>query len=145
MFKSFISLILLVLVVVNAHQTVLNDELADNLDGEEWLKKYGKQIDQVFSGPLSFAHLTYTRCLEDTQTKFDIAILGMPFDTAVTYRPGARFGPFAIRSGARRQREPRGYTLSWGLDPYFSGIRVIDCGDVSYLPHNGTNFDSRVY
>lgn len=87
-------------------------------DSDAWLKKYGPQIDQPFSGPLSFSHLPYTRCLEDTSATFDIAVLGMPFDTAVTYRSGARFGPYAIRSGSRRQRESRGYTLSWRNNPY---------------------------
>jgi len=53
-----------------------------------WLEKYGPQIDQPFSGPLSFSHLPYHRCLEKEDVFFDIAILGMPFDTAVTYRPG---------------------------------------------------------
>ena len=98
---------------------------------QTWLEKYGPQIDQVFSGPLSFSHLPYSRCLEDENAAFDIALLGMPFDTAVTYRPGARFGPYAIRSGSRRQRETRGYTLAWKNNPYELGSRIMDCGDVS--------------
>lgn len=101
---------------------------------DTWLKKYGPQFDQVFSGPLSFSHLPYTRCLEDEKTRFDIALLGMPFDTAVTYRPGARFGPYAIRSGSRRQREARGYTLAWGNNPYTQGSKIMDCGDVPVSP-----------
>ena len=109
---------------------------------QTWLEKYGKQIDQVFSGPLSFSHLPYSRCLEDESAQFDIALLGMPFDTAVTYRPGARFGPYAIRSGSRRQRETRGYTLSWKNNPYELGSRILDCGDVSrgaaLRPNNGS-------
>lgn len=100
---------------------------------ETWLSKYGPQIDQPFSGPLSFSHLPYSRCLEDESADFDIAILGMPFDTAVTYRPGARFGPYAIRSGSRRQRESRGYTMSWGSNPYSMGAKIMDCGDVGYF------------
>ncbi|GBE77658.1 Putative agmatinase [Sparassis crispa] len=103
-------------------------------DAVTWLSKYGPQIDQGFSGPLSFSHLPYTRCLEDTTTQFDIALLGMPFDTGVTYRPGARFGPYAIRSGSRRQRETRGYTLSWRNNPYEQGSKIIDCGDVPVSP-----------
>ncbi|OBZ68611.1 putative agmatinase 1 [Grifola frondosa] len=103
-------------------------------DSETWLKKYGKQIDQVFSGPLSFSHLPYFRCLEDVNAQFDIALLGMPFDTAVTYRPGARFGPYAIRSGSRRQRDVRGYTLAWRNNPYAQGSKIIDCGDVPVNP-----------
>ncbi|KAL5519478.1 hypothetical protein ACEPAH_1161 [Sanghuangporus vaninii] len=108
----------------------------DDYKTEHWAKKYGKQIDQTFSGPLSFSHVTYERCLDDiaAKTPFDIAILGMPFDTGVTYRSGARFGPFAIRSGARRQRETRGYTMSWGADPYSLGSKVVDCGDVPVSP-----------
>jgi len=110
--------------------------MSDIDDNELWTKKYGKQIDQTFSGPLSFSHLYYTRCLDDVNhaSPFDIAILGMPFDTAVTYRPGARFGPFAIRSGSRRQRELRGYSLSWDMDPFALGTRIIDCGDVPVNP-----------
>jgi agmatinase len=95
-----------------------------------WLEKYGKQIDRPFSGPLAFSHLTYTRCLEDDGVDFDIAILGMPFDTSVTYRPGARFGPYAIRSGSRRQQGRIGYTMSWGNNPYEGGFKILDCGDV---------------
>lgn len=98
--------------------------------GNEWSEKYGPQIDQPFSGPLSFSHLPYARCLEDASAQFDIAVLGMPFDTGVSYRPGARFGPYGIRSGSRRQRETRGWTLSWQVNPYTLGSRIIDCGDV---------------
>ena len=131
---SLVALFFAVLKLASAQQTPLgNDELSDTT--EQWTAKYGKQSDQPFSGPLSFSHTTYARCLEDTaaETKFDVAILGMPFDTATTYRPGARFGPFAIRSGARRQRELRGYTVSWGLDPYALGSKIVDCGDVLFF------------
>ena len=109
-----------------SHGIMINEQP----DADAWLKKYGPQIDQPFSGPLSFSHLPYTRCLENTSATFDIAVLGMPFDTAVSYRPGARFGPYAIRSGSRRQREARGYTLSWRNNPYTLGSSIIDCGDV---------------
>ncbi|KAK7063726.1 Arginase/deacetylase [Favolaschia claudopus] len=101
---------------------------------QTWLEKYGSQIDQPFSGPLAFSHIPYTRCLEDESQLFDIAILGLPFDTGVSYRPGARFGPYAIRSGSRRQREARGYTMSWGNNPYNLGAKIVDCGDVPVNP-----------
>ncbi|KZV60402.1 Arginase/deacetylase [Peniophora sp. CONT] len=99
-----------------------------------WLEKYGEQIDLGYTGPLSFSHAEYARCLQEPEKAFDIAILGMPFDTTTSYRPGARFGPTGIRMGARRQHVGRGYTLSWGLDPYLQGAKVIDCGDI---PLNG--------
>jgi len=78
--------------------------------------------------------MPYAVCLEDETAGFDIAILGFPFDTAVSYRPGARFGPYAIRSGSRRQRGIRGYTLAWGVNPYDQGVKILDCGDVPISP-----------
>ncbi|KIJ65052.1 hypothetical protein HYDPIDRAFT_27783 [Hydnomerulius pinastri MD-312] len=96
---------------------------------EPWATKYGPQYDLGYSGPLSFSHLPYTRCLDDTSETFDIAILGMPFDTATSYRPGARFGPYAIRSGSRRQGATHAYALNWQTNPY-SFAKVLDCGDV---------------
>ena len=129
------------------------EKVHSTLSGPTWAEKYGTQFDQSFSGPLSFSHLPYFRCLENEAASFDIAIIGLPFDTAVTYRPGylypirrplakltafffwfrARFGPFAIRSGSRRQREARGYTLSWANNPFELGHKIIDCGDVRFI------------
>ena len=43
----------------------------------------------------------------------------------------ARFGPYAIRSGSRRQRPGRAFTMAWNKDPYNDGVKLIDCGDVS--------------
>ena len=112
-------------------QTPLTED--HSITKNEWIEKYGPQIDHMFSGPLSFSHLPYSRCLENTSANFDIALLGMPFDTGVSYRPGARFGPYGIRSGSRRQKESRGYTLTWNVNPYAPGSNVLDCGDVRYL------------
>ncbi|VDC04197.1 unnamed protein product [Peniophora sp. CBMAI 1063] len=118
-------------------QTVLNNNLGaqrpdvtPTASGEAWLEKYGPQHDLGYTGPLSFSHLEYARCLQEPDTTFDVAILGMPFDTTVTYRPGARFGPTGIRIGSRRQNGQRAYSLAWGMDPYQSGAKIIDCGDV---------------
>jgi agmatinase len=138
----------------NHDQVHLKSDHSRPVTGPTWLEKYGPQIDQTFSGPLSFSHLQYVRCLQEESTDFDIAILGLPFDTGVSHRPGyyisqltrvsefvrnmlsqlpifsARFGPYAIRSGSRRQRDLRGYSLNWGNNPYMFGQKIIDCGDV---------------
>ncbi|KAJ7581066.1 Arginase/deacetylase [Mycena floridula] len=104
--------------------------------GEEpWTSKYGAQNDLSYTGILSFSHFPYARCLEDASKPFDIAILGLPFDTTTSYRPGARFGPFGIRSGSRRQ-SARGYTLTWGASPYELGSSLLDCGDVPVSPYD---------
>ncbi|KAK0233523.1 arginase deacetylase [Armillaria fumosa] len=128
------ALVIVLAASVSAHQIPLAGHSADSDKALSWMEKYGKPIDQPFSGPLSFSRLPYTLCLEDEDATFDIAILGMPFDTGVSYRPGARFGPYAIRSGSRRQREARGYTMSWGNNPYNHGAKIIDCGDVPVTP-----------
>ncbi|TFY73951.1 hypothetical protein EWM64_g10061 [Hericium alpestre] len=121
------------LVLAHTHeQTVLDAQApaTEDANANPWLTKYGKQVDLGYTGPLSFSHLDYARCLEDDSNDFDIAILGMPFDTAVSYRPGARFGPHGIRVGSRRQHGQRAYTLSWGMNPYVQGSKVLDCGDI---------------
>lgn len=41
-----------------------------------------------FSGISTFAHLPHTKCLTKPEEAFDIGIIGAPFDTAVSYRPG---------------------------------------------------------
>ncbi|KAJ3827335.1 Arginase/deacetylase [Lentinula raphanica] len=103
-----------------------------DLSGEPWTSKYGPQNDLGYSGPLTFSHFDYRKCLEDASTPFDIGIVGFPFDTTTSYRPGARFGPYAIRSGSRRQSlgAGRGYTLAWGSSPSDFGSGLLDCGDV---------------
>lgn len=87
-----------------------------------------------FSGISTFAHLPHTRCLQDPGQEFDIAILGAPFDTAVSYRPGARFGPRAIRAGSQRMTSFRGYNARADLNPFTAWAKVIDCGDIPITP-----------
>ena len=70
------------------NQVHLETNVSSPIIAPTWFEKYGPQIDQTFSGPLSFSHLPYARCLQEESTDFDIAVLGLPFDTAVSYRPG---------------------------------------------------------
>lgn len=86
-----------------------------------------REIQWGFSGISTFAHLEHSRCLQYPDTEYDIAILGAPFDTAVTYRPGARFGPKAIRSASARQTAFRGYNPRADLNPYTNWAKIIDC------------------
>ncbi|KAF2145409.1 uncharacterized protein K452DRAFT_264404 [Aplosporella prunicola CBS 121167] len=102
----------------------------ENLDLLE--QKWG--TDWGFSGVSTFAHLPHVRCLTNPQTAFDIAVIGAPFDTAVSYRPGARFGPRAIRAGSARQTSFRGFNPRAGMNPYTSWASIIDCGDIPITP-----------
>lgn len=95
-------------------------------------RSYKKQWG--FSGISTFAHLPHVRCLTEPGETYDIGILGTPFDTAVSYRPGARFGPRAIRAATGRQTSFRGYNARAHLNPYKSWAKIIDCGDIPVTP-----------
>ena len=63
----------------------------------------------------------------------DVAILGAPMDDMVTHRPGARFGPRAIRNAYDSGGGPRMYHIDLGVDP-FETLNVVDHGDASVVP-----------
>lgn len=98
----------------------------------------------MFGGIVTYAHFPHKNCFVGDE-KIDIAILGAPFDTGVSYSPGARFGPEGIRSASRRlvsvgDGMPKNY--SYPLNPYnlvSHNYSIVDCGDVPMSP-----FDNRV-
>jgi guanidinobutyrase / D-arginase len=59
-----------------------------------------------------------------------VAVLGVPFDSGVTYRPGARFGPEAVRQASRLLRP---YHPGLDIEP-FDVQQVADAGDVACNP-----------
>jgi agmatinase len=69
----------------------------------------------------------------DDVARADVVILGAPFDSGTSYRPGARFGPSAIRSADYNPHVPTRPSLALGLDP-FEILRVADAGDVLMPP-----------
>jgi agmatinase len=79
-----------------------------------------------FAGPATYARLPRL----DQVDRCDVAIVGVPFDTGVTYRPGARFGPSAIRAGSRLIR---GYHAGLDVQP-FAAQQVADAGDIACTP-----------
>jgi agmatinase len=62
----------------------------------------------------------------------DAAILGIPFDTAVSYRIGGRFGPAAIREASRLLRP---YHVEQEIE-IFDHLSVVDAGDLAVVPGN---------
>ncbi|WP_086783499.1 agmatinase [Crossiella equi] len=79
-----------------------------------------------FAGWATFARLPR----RDQVERCDIGVLGFPFDAGVSYRPGARFGPSAIREGSRLLRP---YHPGLDVAP-FAAVQVADCGDVAANP-----------
>jgi agmatinase len=76
---------------------------------------------------------TFARCpLVEDLDGVDVAAVGIPFDTATSNRPGARFGPEAIRSASIALRP---YNPALGID-VFAQLSVADAGDLAVTPGN---------
>lgn len=81
-----------------------------------------------FAGLATFARLPRI----DEVDHHDIAIVGIPFDAGVSYRPGARFAPSAIRESSRLLRP---YNFMQDSEP-FALAQVVDAGDIGVNPFN---------
>ena len=79
-----------------------------------------------FAGLSTFARLPRR---EDV-AGMDVAVVGVPFDSGTTYRPGARFGPAHIRQGSRLLRP---YNPELDVAP-FGRRQVVDAGDIAVNP-----------
>jgi len=79
-----------------------------------------------YVGPDTFARLPR---LVDVD-RAGVAILGVPFDAGVSYRPGARFGPAAIRAGSKLLRP---YHAPLEVEPWYVH-QVADAGDLAPNP-----------
>jgi len=64
----------------------------------------------------------------------DIAVVGIPFDSGVSYRPGARFGPAHVRESSRLLRP---YNPAQDVSP-FALAQVVDAGDIAVNPFDLT-------
>jgi agmatinase len=83
-----------------------------------------------YGGPATFARLPRL----DEVSRADIVVVGVPFDTGVSYRPGARFGPGHIRASSRLLRP---YNPALDVSP-FSAQQVADAGDIAVNPFDIT-------
>ena len=79
-----------------------------------------------FAGPDTFARLPRLDQVEHA----GVAILGVPWDSGVSYRPGARFGPAGIRAGSKLLRP---YHPALDVNPW-DVHQVVDAGDVAANP-----------
>jgi agmatinase len=79
-----------------------------------------------YCGPATFARLPEIRDVDHA----DIAIVGVPFDSGVSYRPGARFGPSHIRASSKLLRP---FHPPLGVSP-FATLQVADAGDIAVNP-----------
>jgi agmatinase len=92
---------------------------------ERW-REFGEKPD--YAGLLTYGGAPYTQDPAEL-AGFDVAIVGTPTDDLVSDRPGARFGPRAIRSASC----PAGPHLESKVDA-FEELKIVDFGDAAVLP-----------
>ncbi len=85
----------------------------------------GPSFENTFGGVPSFLRRRYIKDL----TGVDFAVTGVPFDQAVTNRPGTRLGPRAIREASLLQAPDAPY--GWGFD-VMSDFAIADYGDLAF-------------
>lgn len=85
----------------------------------------GPSFELTFGGATSFLRRRYTKDLSGA----DIAITGVPFDQAVTNRPGTRLGPRAIREASSLQAPDAPY--GWPFDVVSERV-IVDYGDLAF-------------
>jgi agmatinase len=85
----------------------------------------GTQAERSYAGVTSFMRRRYSRDL----TGVDLVFSGIPFDTATSNRPGARFGPRGLRTASAGMSWERHWP--WEFDP-FDHLAAIDYGDCAF-------------
>lgn len=93
-------------------------------------------VNPRYSGIATFARLPR---IEDVP-RADIAVVGIPFDSGVSYRPGTRFGPSHVRESSRLLRP---YNPAPDVSP-FAIAQVVDAGDIPVNPFDLTEAVSEV-
>jgi agmatinase len=83
-----------------------------------------------YAGPDTFARLPTLESVGSAT----VAVVGVPFDSGVSYRPGARFGPAAIRAGSKMLRP---YHPALDVEPW-AVMQVADAGDMAVNPFSIT-------
>ena len=100
-----------------------------------WDREYETYDDfdlPTYVGPVSFMKLPWiTDPAELRRREVDVAIIGAPFDDAVSHRSGARFGPRAIREAQYTSGSIN--SLQLDVEP-FEVLRVVDAGDANIVP-----------
>src|SRR6478752_8038970 len=79
-----------------------------------------------YSGPRTFGRLPHVETTEGV----DVALFGLPWDSGTSFRPGARFGPEAVRSASALLRP---YNPAQGVQ-VFGVLSAVDFGDAPTVP-----------
>ena len=116
---------------------------------QQYAEPTGDPWPDLRAQPRSFFKAPLCNNLDELSA--DVAFIGMPFDQGTFGRPGARFGPDAVRDAPRaypytdpsgRQAEAEGFFDIDAGDELLRGITMADCGNVTTIPSDVLhNFD----
>ncbi len=94
-----------------------------------------------FAGPCTFCRYPLLELVESEHLPVDWAIYGAPFDSGVTYRPGTRFGPRAIRDASQYVKP---YSIPHDID-ITEALSLADAGDAPVNPFDCKQNAERIY
>jgi agmatinase len=92
----------------------------------DWPRALDAQVIPRFAGVRTFMRLPHVTDVAG----LDAAVFGLAFDTATSYRPGARFGPEAVRSASALLRP---YHAAYEID-LLEALATADYGDLPVAP-----------
>ncbi len=99
------------------------------------------QTDPVHGSYHAFYGVVRTYCgvpLASTREEVaaaDVVIIGAPFDEGVSYRPGTRFGPQAVRTAEDVNQPGERPSMHAGIDP-LAELKIVDWGDIDVIASN---------
>ncbi len=105
-------------------------EAADSINDRN-ISLFSRGHQPAFAGINTFMKMPYCEDIRNVGD-YEVAFVGVPFDTGTTYRPGTRFGPQAVR---RISAIYDGYSVDGGVD-IFEELDICDAGDVFVIPGN---------
>lgn len=105
-------------------------EAADSINDRS-ISLFSRGHQPAFAGINTFMKAPYCEDIRNVGD-YEAAFVGIPFDTGTTYRPGARFGPQAVRQISALYD---GYSVDGAVDIY-EELDFCDAGDIFVIPGN---------
>ena len=125
------------------HDPDAEHEFAHHAGWDQEFTTYSDFDLPTYVGPVSFMKLPWVTDPDELRRRaVDVAIVGAPFDDAVSHRPGTRFGPRAIREA--QYTSGAIHSLQLDIDP-FEILTVVDAGDANIVPSNIERAHAMIY
>jgi hypothetical protein len=130
-YTTILFLLLLSICISFGHSKASTTALSEYYHQYPLLGTDDAPVSSSYRSPFpTFANIQHIDCYSAVDMdikRYDIAIIGAPFDTGTIGRPGARFGPYAIRRGSRRINAVFGYSLYTHKNSLREWAQILDC------------------